>query len=308
MSEPSAPPSPAEQSFPAVEISPAQGVAGEAAPLVSVDVGQQLRAAREARNMSLAEAAQSLKLAPRQVEALEAEDWAALPGNTMIRGFVRNYARLLNIESDLLMRGLDAAQLQQTLHLEISAGTSASLPQAGRRVERRDYLAALAGLLLLGLAVLAYFYVPADFWRDKLGGLLGRGASQAPVEEPAPPPPVVAVPKAAVGESVTVLATPHTTLLSDMVAPSRPAEGSAASAGGGLKLSFAQPAWVEVRDGRGQTIFAELGSAGSQREIDGQPPFSLVVGNAANVKLEYRGRAIELAPRSKDDVARLTVE
>jgi len=309
MSEPSAPPSPAEQSFPAVEISPAQGVAGEAAPLVSVDVGQQLRAAREARNMSLAEAAQSLKLAPRQVEALEAEDWAALPGNTMIRGFVRNYARLLNIDSDLLMRGLDAAQLQQTLHLEISAGTSASLPQAGRRVERRDYLAALAGMLLLSLAVLAYFYVPADFWRDKIGGLLGRGASQAPVEAPAPPP-VVAVPKAAAtGESVTVLATPHATLLSDMAAaPIRPAGGAAAPAGGGLKLSFAQPAWVEVRDGRGQTIFAELGSAGSQREIDGQPPFSLVVGNATHVKLEYRGRAIELAPRSKDDVARLTVE
>jgi len=292
-----------------VEISPAQGVAGEAAPLVSVDVGQQLRAAREARNMSLAEAAQSLKLAPRQVEALEAEDWAALPGNTMIRGFVRNYARLLNIDSDLLMRGLDAAQLQQTLHLEISAGTSASLPQAGRRVERRDYLAALAGMLLLSLAVLAYFYVPADFWRDKIGGLLGRGASQAPVEAPAPPP-VVAVPKAAAtGESVTVLATPHATLLSDMAAaPIRPAGGAAAPAGGGLKLSFAQPAWVEVRDGRGQTIFAELGSAGSQREIDGQPPFSLVVGNATHVKLEYRGRAIELAPRSKDDVARLTVE
>ena len=309
MSEPSAPPSPAEQSFPTVEISPAQGVAGEAAPLVSLDVGQQLRAAREARNMSLAEAAQSLKLAPRQVEALEAEDWAALPGNTMIRGFVRNYARLLNIDSDLLMRGLDAAQLQQTLHLEISAGTSASLPQAGRRVERRDYLAVLAGLLLLSLAVLAYFYVPADFWREKIGGLLGRGASQAPVEEPAPPPPVVAVPKAAaVGESVTVLATPHATLLSDMAAPTRPAGGAAAPTGGGLKLSFAQPAWVEVRDGRGQTIFAELGSAGSQREIDGQPPFSLVVGNAGHVKLEYRGRTIELAPRSKDDVARLTVE
>ena len=309
MSEPSAPPSAAEQGLPAVEISSAQGLAGEAAPLASLDVGQQLRAAREARNMSLAEVAQSLKLAPRQVEALEAEDWAALPGNTMIRGFVRNYARLLNIDSDLLMRGLDAAQLQQTLHLEISAGTSASLPQAGRRVERRDYLAALAGMLLLSLAVLAYFYVPADFWRDKIGGLLGRGASQAPVEAPAPPP-VVAVPKAAAtGESVTVLATPHATLLSDMAAaPIRPAGGAAAPAGGGLKLSFAQPAWVEVRDGRGQTIFAELGSAGSQREIDGQPPFSLVVGNATHVKLEYRGRAIELAPRSKDDVARLTVE
>jgi cytoskeleton protein RodZ len=42
--------------------------------------------------------AQSLKLGPRQVAALENEDWQSLPGNTMIRGFVRNYARLLNID------------------------------------------------------------------------------------------------------------------------------------------------------------------------------------------------------------------
>jgi cytoskeleton protein RodZ len=157
MSEPSAPPSPAEQSFPAVEISPAQGVAGEAAALVSLDVGQQLRAAREARNMSLAEAAQSLKLAPRQVEALEAEDWAALPGNTMIRGFVRNYARLLNIDSDLLMRGLDAAQLQQTLQLEASAGTTASLPHSAAAAGRapglpcRAFRAGIAGPGCAGL-------------------------------------------------------------------------------------------------------------------------------------------------------------
>jgi cytoskeleton protein RodZ len=100
---------------------------------------------------------------------------------------------------------------------------------------------------------------------------------------------------------VTVLATPHATLLSDAPVPARPA----GAAGGGLKLSFARPAWVEVRDGRGQIVFAEMSPAGSQREIDGLPPFSLVVGNAAHVTLEYRGRMIALAPRSKDDVARL---
>jgi cytoskeleton protein RodZ len=80
------------------------------------------------------------------VAAIEAEDWASLPGNTMIRGFVRNYARLLNVDADTLMHGLDAAQLQQTAQLEVSAGTTASLPNtSSRRVQRRDYLAVLAG-------------------------------------------------------------------------------------------------------------------------------------------------------------------
>ncbi|HCV14211.1 MAG TPA: hypothetical protein DGC76_11045, partial [Candidatus Accumulibacter sp.] len=43
--------------------------------LVAGGVGQQLRAAREARGASLAEVALSLKLGLRQVEALENEEW-----------------------------------------------------------------------------------------------------------------------------------------------------------------------------------------------------------------------------------------
>jgi cytoskeleton protein RodZ len=180
-----------------VEISPAQGVAGEAAPR-SYPVGQQLRAAREARNMSLAEAAQSLKLGSAAGGSPRSRGLGSvLPGNTMIRGFVRNYARLLNIDSDLLMRGLDAAQLQQTLQLEISAGTSASLPQAGRRVERRDYLAVLAGLLLLSLAVLAYFYVPADFWQEKMAACSAAARLAGASRGAGTTATVVAAPKAA---------------------------------------------------------------------------------------------------------------
>jgi len=118
-------------------------------------VGQRLRRAREARGMSIADVSQALKLGPKQVEALEAENWGALPGNTMIRGFIRNYARLLNLDSEPLMRDLDAAHLERTLQLDVSAGTSATLPQSNRRAQRRDWLAVWGGLLMLALAVLA---------------------------------------------------------------------------------------------------------------------------------------------------------
>ena len=127
--------------------------------------------------MTVADAAQSLKLGPRQVEALEAQDWSSLPGNTMIRGFVRNYARLLSLDPDELMRELDAAHLQRTVELDVSAGTTATLPPTVRRVERRDYLAIIAGLILLVLAGLAYYYVPADFWQSQMAAWIGSRAS-----------------------------------------------------------------------------------------------------------------------------------
>jgi cytoskeleton protein RodZ len=77
---------------------------------------------------------------------------------------------------------------------------------------------------------------------------------------------------------------------------------------GGLKLSFAQPSWVEIRDRSGQIIFSQLNPAGSQRDIEGQPPFALVIGNATNVTVQYKGKVIELSQRSKDDVARLNLD
>ena len=75
-----------------------------------------------------------------------------------------------------------------------------------------------------------------------------------------------------------------------------------------LKFKFAEPSWVEIRDRNGKTLLSQLNGAGTEREVVGEPPLSLVVGNASNVTLWYKGRIVEMSKRSKDDVARLTVE
>jgi len=82
--------------------------AGEAGFAVLPTVCEQLRAARKARLLEEIDVAQALKLGPRQVEALENGDWQGLPGQTFIRGFVRNYARLIQIDSAPLMLQLDS--------------------------------------------------------------------------------------------------------------------------------------------------------------------------------------------------------
>src|SRR5687768_4474258 len=66
-------------------------------------VGQELAAAREARGLALADVAQSLKFAPRQLEALEQERFDALPGATFAKGMVRSYARLLKLDPEPLL-------------------------------------------------------------------------------------------------------------------------------------------------------------------------------------------------------------
>ena len=304
-------------------------------------VGQQLRAAREAKNLSLAEAAQSLKLAPRQVAALESEDWSSLPGNTMVRGFVRNYARVLNLDADALMHGLDATQMRRTLQLEASAGTSSSLPQASSQAEQRDYLAVVGGLVLLVLALLAYFYVPQNFWQEQLAALTGEeapsvaaepstvvepptaviepatvaavgsptagGVAQATLQSASQAPTTVLPPAAAKPDAkatAEVKAAPATETKAEASAPVKPEAKPADT----LKLSFTQAAWVEVRDGRGEVVAFGVKQAGVEQEVKGPPPFSLVLGNARYVAVEYKGKPIDLVPHTTKGVARLSLE
>src|SRR3954453_19835209 len=69
-------------------------------------VGAELRNARERLGLTISEVAHHLKLAPRQVEALEEERFEQLPGVTFVRGMLKTYARLLRLEPEPFLERL----------------------------------------------------------------------------------------------------------------------------------------------------------------------------------------------------------
>lgn len=310
-----------------------------AAPAPSV--GHILRSAREARKLSVADVAQSLKLSTRQIDALEADDWSRLPGMTFVRGFARNYARLLQIDASALLAALDAERpAPEPVKLSLPPSDGGTLPQAGRP-ERRDLMAAVAAVLLVVGALAVYFLMPEGFRGEPKPAAVAEDAgaepsSQAPAAAPEASPAAPGVPDAnarAAGEvpanvataapatgasapamavasaaPVSAPAAPATASAAPASAPAAAASAPAASGDAQLVFSFAQPAWVEVRDRSGQIVFSQLSPAGSERRVDGRPPFTLVVGNATHVVLRYKGKPVDMSNRSKDDVARLTLE
>lgn len=290
-------------------------------------VGQQLRASREARGLSVDDVSSALKLSPRQVEALESDDWSCLP-KTIVRGFVRNYARFLNRESISLMAALDSLPMQEAPELEVQVGLPVKMPEEGR-ADRRDYVRVFSGLVVLLLAVLAYFLAPQGMWQSSFAILneFVQTKMTAPETENVP----AREPENKSGDASTAVPVPVATTVLPEASPSPvppprpqtqssepavpgpavsapPSPASPSSSGSSLKFSFDQPSWVEVRDRNGQIVFSQLNQAGSLREVDGQPPFSLVIGNAAHVTLQYKGKTVDLSQRSKENVARLTLE
>ena len=150
--------------------------------------GAQLKAAREAAGLSLDQVAQQLKLAPRQVKALEEENFGVLPGRTFTRGFLRNYARLLNLDPDLLVAHLPDAAHAPSLEppaLHSTGTTMAELPTAHAH-------APSLGRWLIPLVLIACIVAAAGFewYRGRPARLAGPAVLPRAVETVQPPGPL----------------------------------------------------------------------------------------------------------------------
>jgi cytoskeleton protein RodZ len=165
-----------------------------------VGVGASLRSAREARGESVLDAAHALKLAPRQIEAIELERFDQLPGPAFVRGFVRNYARYLGIDAEPLLAGLRRDAPPQPVRLAPVTNATGAMPQglATRSLARPAM--SVVSVLLLSLAVGWYF----DWFKvaDAPPATVGNVVPVPPrVTEPAPrpvaPPTVMPSPEAA---------------------------------------------------------------------------------------------------------------
>ena len=277
-------------------------------------VGARLRVAREMRQLSVDEVAQALKLGPRQVAALEDGNWQGLPGQTFVRGFVRNYARLLQIDPAPLMDHLDATLEKPADSLHVPEGRPATMP-SGK--PRRDRTVVIAGLVFVALAALVYALLPNDLsvLRERAQGVIDSvsGKQTAPaapvVSDPAAVPEAVFPPGATAQQVMNPQAqAPAEMAPAPLAMP--PAAGAPAAAGDSaqLRFVFAKEAWVEVRDRDNKVLYSQRSPAGSEQSLGGHGPLALVIGNANGVKLFWRGQAVDLAPHTKGEVARLVLE
>lgn len=263
----------------------------------AASVGGQLRAAREAAGLSLDEVAHALKFSPRQIEALEADDYAALPGVTIVRGFARSYARLLKLDAETLLRQLEAALPQGPIEVRPPDNMGIASPPRGLR--EFSPVVAVAIVLLLAAVLLSLWHVfgPTARHAATTPAATAPATSEQPPDTPVPPPAQAAHPVFAPGTAVSGV--PGGEMQID------PATGAAMSV---LHLVFADRAWVEVTDSRRQLLHSGENPGGSQLTLTGRPPFDFVIGNAGKVTLTYDGKAVDLTPYMRAEVARFTLE
>ncbi len=287
--------------------------------------GARLRSAREARAESVHEVAFAIKLSPRQIEALENDDFAALPGMAFVRGFARNYARYLGLDAAPLLEGIARLAGAGAPDLSPIRNADGDLPAggSGRRGQFPAGMVVVALLVLLGVGWYFDWFSTepppqADLQIESAPAFVPAPVEQVPVLPPAVEPVAAVEPAAAPAADASLPAGGAAPVPRPPAGSGHPAEPEAAPVaatpspnavvgGGQLSFRFGADAWIEVRDSAGTILHSGTNRAGSTRMVQGTPPFRLIVGNSASVVLEHDGKPVELAPHTRGSVARLTL-
>jgi cytoskeleton protein RodZ len=90
-------------------------------------------------------------------------------------------------------------------------------------------------------------------------------------------------------------------------APRAAGSGSETTTIAPITLALRGSSWIEIRDSTGQAVLSQTVPAGQSQTVLGTPPFDVVIGNAREVTLNFRGRALDLAPHTRQNVARVTL-
>lgn len=282
-----------------LQVSATQAIAGAAemeTELPTALPGELLAARRNELRWTLQEVSQRLKLAPRQITALEANDFASLPGMASVRGFIRSYARLLELDPVPLLEMLsnepnpavDPILLRRPLPSRGFPGRRYAPPSGHRRGSRR--LSGLALLVMVFVGALAYaacrhglptisIDVPSvstvfGSWKDLT----------EPTPNEATDQPVSAPEVAAVDEQKSI-------------DPSRL-----------LELKLREDAWVEISALNGNKLVSRLMKAGTTEQFDISEPVILVIGNASGVDANLRGQPLNLRAVARDNVSKLSLK
>lgn len=303
-----------------MEQSPENNAAQDAGPaqVPAAPLGKTLRETRERLGLSIADVANQIKLAPRQIEALEAEDFQHLPEMPFVRGFVRAYAKLLQLDAQPLLASLPQASADM-VQLE-PASVEAPFPSA-HSPQRQNLMwlgaALLLSVLVVALAVWHFTSPPAkpeaaqvetpvslphEMYAAPASSAAEAGAIAPPAAKAARPsaeavqPPVAKAPLPQVA--------PQTQPAKPAVQPEVPLQAAM------LRLTFDDDCWVEIKGKDDKILSSQINPRGSELRLKSQGPYSLVIARAASVRLYYRGKQIDLTPHinSSSEVARLTLE
>lgn len=258
--------------------------------------GQRLQAERVRQGLSEEEVSGTLKLSRSYLRALEADDYERLPEATFIKGYMRNYARLLGLPSEEVAEAFERLLRDQQPEQDDTDEASAVSP-ASSGVPVWLWPAAVVLVLII-------FLVWSGGAEDDSVSAVDTGAAPAEQEN-------IALPEDELAEAAAQPAVEQVELIEQ--GEPVPAEVSAPAAtdtqADSLVARFADECWVEVHEvGSGALLYQGQQSADSRLEVTGAGPFRLTLGNASALSsLRFNDQTLTPPSGPEGQVVRVNV-
>ena len=289
-------------------------------------LGEMLRSARLAHDLTLEQLSTELRIEAKQLNALEENRFEQIGVPVFVKGYLKQYGLRLGID----VRDLLALYYKQTTLADVEVQPSRSIKL---RDERSIVSWVVLAIVLVLVVVLAYWW-----WNGGSFGPLPVPGSSTPeptaatapaAAEPTLQPQALPVDPSTV--SAPSLAVPAATLPAEP-APATPLQPDAASAvlpaaaivepaddaddgraapvvALPLEFTFAAESWAEVTDARGERLLFGLTAAGRKVTVRGEPPIAVVLGNADAVQLTVDGEPYAIPTTGREDqLARFSVD
>lgn len=291
--------------------------------------GAAIRAARTKARLSLEELASRTHLTRSTLEAMENDAYDQLLEPVYVRGYYRKCARVLGLDEAPLIAAYQAAYTPKPTtspaRLRLASGSELGTLQTSSR--RLVILAPIAAIAISGAIWIARqeptpgpgANTVENSLRARLAGARNSD-TMPPIDPPAEsapaPAPAPAEAAAPVGTNTAAAANPG--------ANANPSPGAVPAAGtqptdaaqltpppspaAQLVLTFSAISWARVEDASGKSMLSGVIGASERRVIDGKPPYSVFLGNAPGVKVEFGGQPVDLKPVMKgNSTARFSV-
>lgn len=285
----------------------------------TLSFGNILRNAREEASYSVAYISSQTHLQPEIIEALEQERFDLLPGEVFVRGYIRTYTKLLDLEAQSVLDAYERVKPNEPQQ------TTTVIKPKKRRSTGVDpvviWSTVTVATILVGLLV--------SWWTHHEAEPPVQLASVAEqYEDPVALEEVNSISTNDTSHQVGLgdispeidssLQTPDEVDIPDHeVTQQRPAETvmiEAPLSGGDVEkvriiVRYKEESWTEIFDARKRRLLHGLIQPGAVRVISGQAPFNVFLGNSPGVELEINGKPFDHSPYvRRNNTARFLID
>ncbi len=294
---------------------------------MSFDIGAKLKQERASLGVTLEDVSRDTRIAPRFLKAIEAGDFAQLPGLLFTRNFVRQYALALKLDPDPLLAELPR-QDESTVQLPDPPARARSSYHRDRAM--RSLVTSFAWILLAGGAGFAAYVhfnhtlqsanVAANrnpTGSSKSAAVNGNNAADsAPLN--APPPVTAATPDpvadaqpqkaSAAAPQAAPASAPQLAGIQTAAPPAAAPASTASSAPVHVSMTAHQASWVQIT-ADGKPAFTGTLQSNETRQISATEQVKILTGNAGGLTISLNGRTLDpLGPSGQIRTVRLTAE